>query len=155
MTNNSNLQLNPRTYHSTLVRCIVPMNVSADGFGFFDYDAVLNNSSLKGLRAEFRQSTISTVTPAPFGEFNGCTEFDSVQASLLLNIVLKNGDRVVSEYPLSSLGLVVGASGISSIKRFNISDIDWSRSYIHPADGVQALIIGTVTVFITVFYKPN
>ena len=143
MSKQNNLQLFPKAVRVKAVILDFEKTSTGDIYFFFPYDASLDNCLLKGLRVEFDDVTSKQQnTYSPYKLLNLTT---AVNFSLLLNVVNQNDERVISEYPISALGI-----DTNYIRRYNIENVNWGKSYIHFADG--SFVAGKLRMLLTVYY---
>jgi len=148
VTANTNLQNQPKTVRVKQLVVQVDKSATGDVYGFFPFDIALNKCTLKGIRAEFNGIT-TAITPGSDYIFVGYN--DAKDNSLLLCLVDNNGQRVVSDYPVTALGVDNAHSVLlNPTRRFNCSNLNWGRCYVHFGDG--SVVFGKMAIMFSIYY---
>lgn len=132
---------------------------------YFDYNQGLNNCTIKGIRLEtenfngFDDGTInySNILLDGFTNvFNATIIFNS----LLITLVDTDGNNIIDDMPIISLGLGAilvnqTSNGYNNIRRFNLKNIDWSRSFVRFANPSAFVGNQKIAIILSVYYVNN
>lgn len=135
---------------------------------YFDYNQSLNNCTITGIRLE----TENVITF--FGVIDGTINYNSILLdnfnlldnraikgnSLLMTLVDFDGNNIIDDMPIISLGLgntviAFTSDGYNNIRRFNLKNIDWSRSFVRFANPANLLVSQKLAIILSVYYVNN
>ena len=134
---------------------------------YFDYNQGLNNCTIKGIRLE-TENLVGGFFPADgtinyanilLDNFPLLSNFFIPPLSILITLVDTDGNNIIDDMPIISLGLGAilvnqTSNGYNNIRRFNLKNIDWSRSFVRFANP-SILVTGDTSIILSVYYVNN
>ena len=134
---------------------------------YFDYNQSLNNCTITGIRLEsankvglFASDGTISYSQILLDNFVLIQNLFINFSSLLITLVDNDGNNIIDDMPLISLGLgsnfVANTSnGFNNIRRFNLKNIDWSRSFVRFANPQVFVASSKLAIILSVYYVNN
>ena len=135
---------------------------------YFDYNQSLNNCNITGIRVEsanvvgglFASDGTISYSQILLDNFVLISNLFINFSSLLITLVDNDGNNIIDDMPLISLSLgsnfVANTSnGFNNIRRFNLKNIDWSKSFVRFANPNIFGANGKSSIILSVYYVNN